>query len=189
MTETNTATAAPANPGVTTAFRDTAGQTWVLALDLPTIKRVRTLAGFDFNRLVRDGLEPLADLFTDEERLVNVVYAACKDQADKLGMSDEQFGRRFSGDTIEAAAAALVEAYADFRPSRGRSVIRALAEKMRDVSTAAAALAMERVAAIDPEAVAREMTAPRAAATPSNGSAANSPASAASPPPGGPSAN
>ncbi|MFO7971921.1 MAG: hypothetical protein R6U40_09240, partial [Desulfobacterales bacterium] len=71
-------------------------------------------------------LERLAD---DPVLLVDVLYVLCEEQAQRDGVSDEDFGRGLRGDALDAAARAFLEALADFCPSRKARLIRGLVEK------------------------------------------------------------
>ena len=80
-------------------FTDSAGRTWVVNITTLTIKQVRALTGVDLLKVVEGTL--LDQLANDAVLLVDVLYACCKDQADKLGLTDEQFGVAMAGDCIE----------------------------------------------------------------------------------------
>lgn len=98
-------------------FRDNADRTWVVSINVNQVKRVRgLLGGFDIYGLVNDGFQGLAALLNDPIQLVDVLYVLCKEEADKLGVSDEDFGRAMAGDAIEHAADAFVNELSDFFP-------------------------------------------------------------------------
>lgn len=97
-------------------FRDNAGRTWVVSINVSAVKKVRGLAGIDIYGLVNDSFQGLAKLLNDPIDLVDVLYVLCKDEADKLGVSDEDFGRAMGGDSLEHAADAFVNELADFFP-------------------------------------------------------------------------
>lgn len=102
-------------------FTDSAGRAWTLSLTIDTIKRVRGLLGADVDLLkIEAGNPPLITRLTDIEFLCNVIYAAIKPQADKLGVTDEQFGQSMGGDCIKAAQDALYGEIADFFQKLGR---------------------------------------------------------------------
>jgi hypothetical protein len=77
----------------------------------------------------------------DPVLLCDVIYAACKPQADERQVSDEAFGASMAGDAIEHATAALLEELVDFCPSPrdranlGRVLMatREVMDKARDV--------------------------------------------------------
>ena len=139
-------------------FQDNAGRTWTVALNVWTVKKVRDLLGVDLLDLCgpstplgasdagKPGSGLLQRFITDPVLLVDVLYVACKDQADPLGVTDEQFGRAMAGDAIDAATRAFLEELADFTPSprdraRARKVMDAtwkLIDKAQDVLDAKA---------------------------------------------------
>ena len=82
-------------------FRDNAGRTWTVAIDVAAIKRVRSLIGYDL-LAVLDGTGTQA-LVSDPVLLVDVLYALCRPEADRLAVTDEDFGRSMAGDAIEHA--------------------------------------------------------------------------------------
>jgi hypothetical protein len=161
-------------------FQDNAGRTWTIALNVWTLKRVRDLLAVDLLDLAGDETNPGSGLLhrfiADPILLVDVLYVACKDQADPLGVTDEQFGRAMAGDAIDAATRAFLEELADFTPSprdraRAKRVIAAtwtLIDRAQDVLDARAA--KELPAAAD------------AALSALGNSSGNSPASSASTP-------
>ena len=125
-----------------TAFTDAAGRAWRVELNVSSIKRVKALTGVDIPRLTADHCRPLAELLGDVVKLADVLYALVKGDADRLAVSDEDFGRALSGEVIELAANALVRALCDFFP-RQRVVLRSLIAKAEEVEK----LARERVTA------------------------------------------
>lgn len=97
-------------------FTDHAGRTWTVAIHVAAVKRCRALASVDLYGLVDDKFEGLSKLLSDPCGLVDVLYVLCKDEADKLGVSDEDFGRGLGGDSLERATAAFLEELTDFFP-------------------------------------------------------------------------
>jgi len=114
-------------------FRDNAGRSWNLALNVYAVKKVRDLLGLDLLDLGgsdKPGEGLLYRLIADPVLLVDVLYVVCRDQADSASVTDEQFGRAMGGDAIDAATRAFLEELADFTPSprdraRARKVIEA----------------------------------------------------------------
>ena len=96
------------------SFTDSLGRAWTLVVNVATIKRVRALCGVDLNSVieVEDG-KPSAKLLerlsSDPVLLVDVLYAVCKPECDRLGVSDEDFGSAMAGDSVDAATQALLE--------------------------------------------------------------------------------
>ena len=132
-------------------FKDNAGRTWSLTLNVWTVKKVRDLLGLDLLDLggdaaTRDKPGLLFRLIADPVLLVDVLYVVCRDQADGASVMDEQFGRAMGGDAIDAATKAFLEELADFTPSprdraRARKVVAttwAMIDKAQDVLDARA---------------------------------------------------
>jgi len=121
-------------------FKDNAGRTWSVSVDVDAIRRVRT--ALKVNLTSTDFAAVLEQLLSDPVLLCDVLYVICKPEADRQKISDEDFGRSMAGDAIEHATAAFLEELANFTPNprdraRVQRVIRAmwdLAEKTRDVA-------------------------------------------------------
>jgi len=163
-------------------FKDTAGREWSLALNVYAVKKVRDLLSLDLLDLggsdkPGDGL--LFRLIADPVLLVDLLYVVCKDQADKEGVTDEQFGQAMSGDVIDAASKAFLEELADFTPSprdraRAKKVIEAtwaLIDRAQDLLDAKADKALPAAA----EALLAEMSAIGSLSTSSPDSSASIP--------------
>lgn len=104
------------------SFTDTEGKAWTIEINVATLKRVKGITGVDLMGVL-DG--DLIDRFIrDPVLLCDVIYAACKIEADENGVSDEEFGRAMAGDAIENATAALLEEIVSFYPnSRDRAAL------------------------------------------------------------------
>jgi hypothetical protein len=140
------------------AFKDNAGRTWTVAINVAAIKRVRGLAGVDLFGLVDDGFKGLAKLLGDPIDLVDVLYVLCKDEADKLGITDEDFGRAMAGDAIGSASDAFLEELTDFFPDpRVRAGMRKVIDAGRKVRDRMLVRMDEKLNQIDPDAEARKL--------------------------------
>lgn len=127
-------------------FMDNAGRSWVIQINVFAVKRLRGLLKVDLYSLIDGQFEGLGKLMSDPIQLVDVVYVLCKDEADKLGVSDEDFGRSMAGDAIESAANAFLEEFTDFFPDpRVRAGIRKVIEKSRAVTEVIGRHAMETI--------------------------------------------
>jgi hypothetical protein len=105
-------------------FRDNKRRVWTLEVNVAAIKRVRGLCKVDLNSIVevdsenRPTARLLEQLSSDPVLLVDVLYAICKPEADKQGVTDEEFGEAMAGDAIEQATEALLdEAWFNHRSS------------------------------------------------------------------------
>lgn len=122
-------------------FKDNQGREWTVEITVAAIKRVRGLAGVDLMEVLEGSNGLIEKLVRDPVLLCDVIYAACKPQADERQISDEAFGASMAGDAIEHATAALLEELVDFCPSPrdranlGRVLVatREVMDKARDV--------------------------------------------------------
>jgi hypothetical protein len=124
-------------------FKDNAGRTWTVAVDVSSIKRVRSL--LDVNLLeVLDGrlIERLAG---DPVLLCDVLYALVKPEADAKGISDEDFGRAMAGDAVEHATTALLEELVGFFPQGKRRLLQKALGKLKSWEAKALDLAERRL--------------------------------------------
>ena len=125
------------------SFTDNKGRAWEIVVTVATVKRVRALCKVDLNSIVeldknnKPSAELLERLSSDPVLLVDVLYAICKPQADKLGVTDEDFGEAMAGDVIEHATTALLEDVIDFFPEAKRMVMRKILSASRRFSRAA----------------------------------------------------
>ena len=121
-------------------FKDNAGRTWTVDINVATLKRVRGLTGVDLMQVIEGTL--IEKFIRDPVLLCDVVYAVCKTEADAAKVSDEEFGKAMAGDAIEAATGAVLDELISFCPSpRDRAnlgrVLQAtnrVMEKARDVT-------------------------------------------------------
>jgi hypothetical protein len=122
-------------------FKDNQGREWTVEISVAAIKRVRGLAGVDLMEVLEGSNGLIEKLVRDPVLLCDVIYAACKPQADERQVSDEAFGASMAGDAIEHATAALLEELVDFCPSprdranlgRVLKATREVMDKARDV--------------------------------------------------------
>ena len=103
-------------------FKDNAGRTWTVDVNIATVKRVKSLLKVDLTDAVEGKL--LDRFILDPILLCDVIYAICKPEADKANITDEQFGYAMSGDAIEHATEALLEELINFFPELNRPALR-----------------------------------------------------------------
>jgi hypothetical protein len=114
-------------------FRDRKDKEWNVEMSVDLLKEVRLQTEFNLLTLLDNEMVGLAQLHDDPEVLVGVLFAVLEEQIDAEKMTPEQFGRCFAGDSIRDAAAALVEAVADFYPSlKQRKILRAMNHKIME---------------------------------------------------------
>ena len=125
------------------SFTDNKGRAWEIVVTVATVKRVRALCKVDLNSIVeldknnKPSAELLERLSSDPVLLVDVLYAICTPQADKLGITDEDFGEAMAGDAIEYATSALLEEVINFFPESKRMVMQRILSASRKFSEAA----------------------------------------------------
>jgi hypothetical protein len=109
------------------SFVDVHGRRWSVVLDAAALRRLQRTLGVDPAKLAGDRLGTFADLIGDPARLVDVLYVVCRPQAERRGMTDEDFGRALAAErpTLDAARA-LAFAVAELVPdARARAALRA----------------------------------------------------------------
>jgi hypothetical protein len=100
------------------SFRDNKNRTWAIEINVWAVKRVRGLLNVNLTGLVDDGFEKLGELMKDTITVIDVIYVLCKDEADKVGVSDEDFGKAMGGDVLAHAKDAFLEELTDFFEDR-----------------------------------------------------------------------
>lgn len=131
------------------SFTDNAKTTWVIDLDAPKIVRIRSELGLDLVGADGSAYEKMVD---DPILLFEVLWKLCSKQADDKKIDVDAFAQRITGDAIESATDAMVEAIADFFPKAKRELVRGLAQKTARIRAKGMAAAMKRVGDIKLEA-------------------------------------
>ena len=126
------------------SFVDKEGRSWAVVVNIGAVKCVRALcAGLNILELIsvdengKTDSSTLDKLSNDPVLLVDTIYAVCKPEADKLGITDEQFGAAMNGDAIERATRAFLDEVVDFFPEAKRVVLRKILEATRRFEEAA----------------------------------------------------
>jgi hypothetical protein len=142
------------------SFQDRDKRTWEVVISVADVANVRKKLGIDLAALADNKLQQLAELLSDPCRLVDVLYVLCECQVKALGLTEEDFGRIFSGDIIAFATDAFVSAFADYqRNPKLRRQIREIWEYARKVEDRMLAQSAAMIASIDPEAEAQKIIA------------------------------
>jgi hypothetical protein len=137
------------------SFKDTAGRTWTLQVNVGTIKRVRDLIGVDLLKVVENNARLLSELADDPIKLADVLYAVIKPEADAARVTDVQFGEAMYGDPIGDGFDSLLEALTDFFPqARQRKALETLMAKFRQTANLILDGAQTQIDAIDPQSAA-----------------------------------
>lgn len=138
-------------------FVDNAGRTWTVSITVDTVRRVRSLTQVDILQAVEGNL--MERLALDPVLLCDVLYAVCKPEAEKQGVTDVQFGEAMAGDAIDSATAALLEEIAEFFASRIRRPMKLAVEKQNRLHDALSRAALSRLEALDVEKTAESLLA------------------------------
>lgn len=96
-------------------FKDNAGRTWTIAVNVGSIKRVKALTGLNLLDVYEGKV--IDQLARNPITLVDTLYAICKPDADAQRVSDVQFGEAMAGDAIEHATKALLDELISFSPN------------------------------------------------------------------------
>lgn len=126
------------------AFKDRAGRTWNVDINVVTAKRLLSLAGLDITKLHEPQVfMPLAD---NPVKMVDALYVAVKPQADAAGITDEEFGVSMGGSAIDDGFTAFMEEVADFfRLPEQRETFRLALNRVRQIGAKAGVLALEKL--------------------------------------------
>lgn len=112
-------------------FKDSTGVEWTIPeFTVFSIRSLRTRTGFDFNK-VGDKGEELLKLLADKFLIYDLITLLTEDARKAKELSDEDFAKRFNGQTLNDAWDAIMEAFADF--ARGSKVAAAVMENLRPI--------------------------------------------------------
>lgn len=115
-------------------FKDRDGKDWTIDVNVDALRRVKAALSVDLMELVSDS-KFIDRLIGDPCFLVDILYVLCKPQADAAGVSDESFGQRMGGDSIDVATTALLEDFVDFFPTRKRGILRVALAKLKTIES------------------------------------------------------
>lgn len=111
-------------------FQDSKDRFWEVEIHVGTLRLLKKLLGVDLALIT--SLAGLAKIVEDPIALVDVLYVVCKSQADAAGVTDEQFGQGFSGDSLLEGADAFIQSWIDFQADPGgREVLRETVKQAR----------------------------------------------------------
>ena len=118
-------------------FKDNAGRTWGVTLNVLQMKRIRAHLGIDLvNVITLDaGGKVKVDLVdriaNDPCLLVDILWVCVEDEAKAAGVTDEEFGRSLAGESIEEATRAFLDELVDFFPGAKRLFLKKAVELSR----------------------------------------------------------
>ena len=140
------------------SFKDNAGRTWTVCVNIDAVKRVRALLHVDLLDAAQGDL--VERLSSDPVLLCDLVYCLVKPEADALNVSDADFGRALAGDAIDAATTALLEELVDFFPAPKRRLLKKALGKLTTLQAEAVNLAEAQLDALDLQTVLKTSGAP-----------------------------
>ena len=118
-------------------FKDNAGRTWSVTLNVLQMKRIRAHLGIDLvNVITLDaGGKVKVDLVdriaNDPCLLVDILWVLVEDEAKAAGVTDEECGRSLAGESIEEATRAFLDELVDFFPGAKRLFLKKAVELSR----------------------------------------------------------
>lgn len=114
-------------------FKDSQGRTWSIDINVGSIERVLSTCEIDLTKVFDSHCELLQRLMDDAVLLANVCWNLCQHVAGKE-IDRDYFFQSLKGDSLEAAANAIVDDLIDFFPnSQRRENLRALVQKGRQI--------------------------------------------------------
>lgn len=117
-----------------TTFTDLRGDSWSLVVTYGHRQKVLTETGVDLWTLFDNDLENLAQFVTNYPKVVEVTACLCSEEMDRRNIDAADFGYRMGGDTLEAAAEAIVQATVNFFPeTTRREAIRGTWDRLKKV--------------------------------------------------------
>jgi hypothetical protein len=107
------------------SFRDAANRLWTLRPTLGQFDAIQDATGVDLLADGAGGASPVMALIFDRRKLSDVLWAACKPQADSQEITRASFRDALDGETLSGGWAALIDAVVFFTPSHSRAALRA----------------------------------------------------------------
>jgi hypothetical protein len=126
-------------------FKDLKDREWEVSITIGSVRQVKEQTGID----LLDFPDVFAKLAEDMLTLCNVLYVLVKPQAEKAGVSDEDFGYALGGDVLENAVDALTDDLIAFFPQRRREILMQLKEKTVAYQEAQLAKAKKQIETLD----------------------------------------
>jgi hypothetical protein len=123
-------------------FTDGKDRKWSVEINTDIIKLLRKELNLDLAGSDQSTMDLLSD---DPVLLVDALWLICQKEAKERSVTAESFGAALVGDVIDSATQAMVEAVANFFPTRKRSLLLRANAKMRTVREKAEAIAMAKL--------------------------------------------
>ena len=133
-------------------FQDSQGDSWTITITVGAAMKLRDQLGVDIQKLVESHDGTLSGLLTDVWKIVEILALVLEDQVKKRGLQDSEFFERLTGDVLDFATMAFLEAVADSLPKLQRRPIQELMKKLNSTLDRATETMAEKVKATDVEA-------------------------------------
>lgn len=137
-------------------FKDSTNREWLIKLNVDLIEKVRIFNGVDLVDITAASMKRLR---VDEVLLVRTLWQLCEPQADKAGVTPEQFGESLFGDALDRGFEAVRGAVDDFFPSTKRDLWRRMMAVEAKQEAEALSIAIENLES--PEVIAQTSEAMR----------------------------
>jgi hypothetical protein len=124
-------------------FTDLCNRSWTLALNFRLAQEIRDALGVDF--LNAHNGKALTALGRDDELLVKTLWMLCEAQAEKCGLSPEDFAEGLAGEPMEAACQAIEEAVVLFTRPAKRPELEAVRQRAAEVLKTTSDLTVRKV--------------------------------------------
>ena len=128
------------------SFKDNEGREWTISINVTSIKKIKASSLAVDLLDIMDG--KLMNRFADDPILfIDVIWLLCEEQAQKLEVTDEEFGRGMAGDALDKASEAFLEELVDFFPKSKRDPLKTVLRKsvlMQDLVMQRAILSLEK---------------------------------------------
>ena len=125
-------------------FKDADGRSWNIAINVNLIELVQSRLDIDIADMY---FETGSRVFASSPLLVRLLYVVCEKQIEAARVTPESM----VGDALEHGALALMEAIADFFPTRKRKMLEAQLAKAREIEQATINETMKRLGELTPE--------------------------------------
>ena len=116
----------------TRKYTDANGNAWDMTITVASLQRCKSLANIDLAAKIETDL--FDDLANDPILLCDVMAAIVRPQMKARGIDDESFAAGLSGDVIDDAATALIEALVYFFRNRHGGVVAKIARKRKTLN-------------------------------------------------------
>lgn len=117
------------------AFKDIKGRVWELQISVGSVRRIKGAFGIDIGNIMSftDSGKPsvLDQIGDDVQLLFGIIWLLCEKQATGRGIDEQAFLDAMDGDSVEAAADALLDEIVNFSQPAQRKVLQKLRELSR----------------------------------------------------------